>query len=59
MRVPLQPAPATAAVIQALRASVPGPGPDRFLAPDIAAATELVRSGTLTGTAETITGPLP
>ena len=31
----------------ALREKVDGPGPDRFLTPDIEAATELVRSGAL------------
>ncbi|MCU1509747.1 MAG: histidine ammonia-lyase, partial [Glaciihabitans sp.] len=42
-----QPAPATAAVIAAMRTTVPGPGPDRYLSPDIAAAVELVVSGAL------------
>ncbi len=40
-------APATAHAVEALRARVPGPGPDRFLAPDIAAAVDLVAGGTL------------
>jgi histidine ammonia-lyase len=30
-----------------LREAVPGPGPDRFLAPEIEAAFQLVRSGRL------------
>ncbi|MGX7824378.1 histidine ammonia-lyase [Actinokineospora sp. 24-640] len=47
MRAPLTPAPATAAAVAALRDRVPGPGPDRHLAPEIAAAEELVRSGHL------------
>jgi histidine ammonia-lyase len=47
LRAPLQPAAATGAAIAALREKVQGPGPDRFLAPDIEAATELVRSGAL------------
>jgi len=34
-------------VIDALRTRVPGAGPDRYLAPEIAAAVELVRSGEL------------
>ncbi|SFB61582.1 histidine ammonia-lyase [Amycolatopsis marina] len=46
-RAPLSPAPATAAARDLLRATVPGPGPDRHLAPEIAAAEELVRSGAL------------
>ena len=45
LRDPLKPAPATAAVITALRERVPGPGPDRYLSPEIAAAVDLVRSG--------------
>ena len=44
LRAPLRPAPATAAVIAALRATVPGPGPDRFLAPELQAAGEFVRA---------------
>ena len=38
LRAPLEPAPATAAVIAALREHAPGPGADRFLAPEIEAA---------------------
>jgi histidine ammonia-lyase len=41
------PAPVSAAVIAKLRERVPGPGPDRYLAPDIAAAVELVANGEL------------
>ncbi len=51
LRRPLQPAPATAAVIAALRQRVAGPGPDRYLAPEIAATVELVRSGALVAAA--------
>jgi histidine ammonia-lyase len=39
LRAPLAPAPGTGAVLGALRDVVPGPGPDRHLAPEIAAAT--------------------
>jgi histidine ammonia-lyase len=45
MRAPLQPGPATGAVVAALRERVPGPGPDRHLSPEIEAAVEFVRSG--------------
>ena len=48
MRAPLRPAPVTAAVIAQLRATVPGPGPDRFLAPELAAAEVFVRRLRLT-----------
>lgn len=42
-----QPSPVSAAVIECLRTVVPGPGPDRYLAPDIAAAVDLVVNGKL------------
>ena len=58
LRTPLVPAPASAAVLAALREQVPGPGPDRFLAPEIAAAVELVRSGAVVTAAESAIGPL-
>jgi len=44
LRAPLTPAPATAAIIRQLRSTVPGPGPDRFLAPELADAVEVVRT---------------
>jgi histidine ammonia-lyase len=47
LRAPLAPAPATAAAVGLMRACVPGPGPDRHLAPEIAAAEDLVRSGAM------------
>ncbi len=39
--------PTSQRVIDALRTRVPGAGPDRYLAPEIAASVELVRSGEL------------
>jgi histidine ammonia-lyase len=45
LRAPLKPAPATGAVVALLREHVAGPGPDRHLAPEIAAAEALIRSG--------------
>ena len=45
LRRPLLPGPATGAVLAALRETVPGPGPDRFLAPEIEATVEFIRSG--------------
>ena len=45
LRAPLQPAPATKAVRDALRETVGGPGTDRWLAPELQAATDFVRSG--------------
>jgi histidine ammonia-lyase len=58
LRAPLEPAAGTGAVVAALREHVPGPGPDRHLAPEIAAATALVRSGALVAAAEAAVGPL-
>ena len=58
LRTPLVPAPASAAVLAALRERVPGPGPDRFLAPEIAAAVKLVGSGAVVTAAESAIGPL-
>ncbi|MFE3028584.1 histidine ammonia-lyase [Nocardia tengchongensis] len=46
-RAPLRPAPVTAELRDLVRTRVPGPGPDRHLAPDIAAVTELVGSGAM------------
>ncbi len=45
LRAPLTPAPITGAVIAAFRQTVAGPGPDRFQAPEIAAAADFVRAG--------------
>ncbi|MGW0805830.1 histidine ammonia-lyase [Nonomuraea sp. NPDC002799] len=58
LRAPLQPAPATAAVVRALRETVPAPGPDRFLAPEIESAVRLVAEGGVVAAAESVTGPL-
>jgi histidine ammonia-lyase len=59
LRSPLSPAPATGAVIAALRAAgVPGPGPDRWLAPEIDAAVQLITSGAAVAAAESVVGPL-
>jgi len=43
LRAPLHPARATGAVIAALREVVPGPGPDRVLSPELAAAEMFLR----------------
>ncbi len=58
LRVPLRPAAATGAVLAEVRRAVPGPGPDRFLAPEIESVVELVRSGRIVAAAETVTGRL-
>jgi histidine ammonia-lyase len=53
LRSPLEPAPATGGVRDAVRAAgVGGPGPDRHLAPEIEAVVRLVDDGSiLTATA--------
>ncbi len=49
------PAPATAAVVAALREHVDGPGPDRYLAPEIEHAVRLTDDGTLLAAARAVT----
>ena len=58
LRAPLRPSPATAAAVASLREVVPGTGPDRFLSPELAVATEFVRSGQLVEAVEQSTGTL-
>ncbi len=58
MRAPLAPSPATGAVIAAVRSRVAGAGADRYLAPEIEAAVELARDGSLVAAAESVTGAL-
>jgi len=45
LRAPLQPAPVTGAVRDRLRQVVAGPGPDRFLSPELEAAVRFVSDG--------------
>src|SRR3954467_5164187 len=59
LRAPLEPSPATGAVVGLLRsAGIAGPGPDRHLSPEIEAAVELVRSGAGLAAVEDVLGPL-
>lgn len=58
LRAPLRPAPGTGAAARAIRERIPGPGPDRFLAPELAAVEELVRSGSLLAAVEREVGAL-
>jgi len=58
LRAPLRPAPASGAAVARLRQVVPGPGPDRFVSPELTAATELVSSGQLVEAVEKVLGPL-
>ena len=43
LRAPLKPSPVSAKVVQELRKTVQGPGPDRFLAPEIEATVQMLR----------------
>ena len=59
LRRPLEPSPATGAVISLLRSTgIQGPGPDRFLSPDIEKTVELVRDGSVLAAAEGVLGAL-
>ncbi len=58
LRAPLLPAPGTAAALSALRVRVPGPGPDRYTAPELAAVEALIRSGAVLTAVEQAIGPL-
>src|SRR5204862_7171381 len=59
LRSPLAPARGTAAARDALRAGgVPGPGPDRLLSPELAAAAQLVRDGAIVRAVEREVGAL-
>ena len=58
LRAPLHPAAGTAAAISLLRRRVPGPGPDRWLSPELAAAERMLADETLATAVEAATGPL-
>jgi histidine ammonia-lyase len=59
LRAPLEPSPATGAVVALLRAhGVEGPGPDRHLAPEIEIAVRLVASGAVLSAVEDVIGEL-
>jgi histidine ammonia-lyase len=58
LRGPLAPGPGTAAALAAVRELVAGPGPDRWLAPELAEAEQLVRSGRVLDAVEVSIGGL-
>ncbi len=58
LRAPLTPAAGTGAAARAIRERIPGPGPDRFVAPELAAVEELVRSDALLKAVEREIGAL-
>jgi histidine ammonia-lyase len=58
LRRPLEPSPATGAVVTLLRQHVEGPGPDRHLAPEIEAAVRLVADGAVVTAVQDTIGEL-
>jgi histidine ammonia-lyase len=54
LRTGLKPAPATESVIKELRKSVKGPGPDRFISPELEAADLLVKTGIVSSAAKKV-----
>jgi histidine ammonia-lyase len=58
LRAPLTPAPGTGAALAVLRSRVRGPGPDRYLAPELAAVESLVGAGSVIEAVEEAVGPL-
>ena len=58
LRAPLQPAAGTAAAVGLLRTEVLGPGPDRWLSPELAAAERILAAEALVTAVEAVAGPL-
>ncbi len=58
LRAPLAPGPGTGAALACVRRRVPGPGPDRFVAPDLEAVEALIASGELLAAVEGRVGAL-
>ena len=58
LRTPLQPAAGTAAAVRVVRERVAGPGPDRWLSPDLRTAEQLLADGSVLSAVEAAIGPL-
>ena len=58
LRAPLEPAPGTAAALAEVRTVAPGPGPDRWLSPELAELERLVQSGAIVEAVESALGVL-
>jgi histidine ammonia-lyase len=58
LRSPLSPGPATKTVVHRIRQEIPSLDNDRFIAPDLRTAGDLVAAGTLVKSAEGAAGPL-
>ncbi|MDQ4038300.1 MAG: histidine ammonia-lyase [Actinomycetota bacterium] len=59
LRAPLVPGPATAAARDCVRTRIHGPGPDRYLTPEIEVVVQLLGTGVLVAEVESVTGALP
>ena len=58
LRAPLQPAAGTGAAVSLLRTQVPGPGPDRWLSPELSAAEQMLADESLVPVVEAAAGSL-
>ena len=58
LRAPLRPALGTAAAVDLLRSRVPGPGRDRWLSPELAAAEQMLADDALVTAVAAVTGRL-
>ena len=58
LRAPLAPAAGTGAALAVLRGVVAGPGPDRWLSPDLLAAERVLAEGSLLAAVGATVGPL-
>ena len=58
LRQPVRPSPATGAVLNSIRELVQGPGPDRWLSPELAAVEHLVHSAGITKAVAAVIGAL-
>ena len=58
LRAPLTPAAGTGAALAVLRDVVPGPGPDRWLSPQLRAAEGVLADGSLLAAVSEAMGPL-
>ena len=58
LRAPLRPAVGTGAALGIVRSKVGGPGPDRWLSPDLRAAEAMILDGAILAAVETAVGSL-
>jgi histidine ammonia-lyase len=58
LRAPLRPAPGTGAALRIVRDAVAGPGPDRWLSPDLRRAERLLADGAVLAAVESAIGEL-